>query len=365
METKLVMNAVAAIFKRCTTLIALLLAIVFVWSATGAAQVAYPKRLRQIESKTLGIDAEIKALDKQRIQLLAQVRRLADEIDQFKSKPNPNFLERRRLERLLGESQQAGEGLENIVSQIAEKKERYRHNRQLVYDAYTEEMLRSADRLSNESDREKIIAFTRYFLQLRDRRETFRPSGTQFGKIDFLSVEIRSGESLQSLQAKLDLLVKRRDRLKSAIKAIQKEIKALKKDLALGKQIKSLIDENNLFEEEIIFEREPRTIKIPEKVEDTHPSGAQRTGSGGYESGGHISPTGEKGDLGAFDPSGYSIDVEITRLESLSTFLSKVKVKLDRQIRVIKKAMRNAPSLGNRNNGKDRHAFIHLRGGER
>ncbi len=352
------MMQTAAKIKRRNRLMAIVSVFIIAMAAGASAQTALPSHIRQIESSTVRIQAEITALDKERIQLLAKLRSLSGAIEQIKSKPDPSFLERRRLERLLGESQQAGEKLEFIVGRMNEKKELYLQYRQRTYDAYSEEMVRSADRLSGEKNRRMIIAFTRYFLQLRDRREKYRPPDTQFDKVDFLSVEIRPGESRASLKSKLDLLVKRRSRLSGTIRAIQKEIKALKKDLALSKQIKSLIDENNLFEEEVIFEREPGGIKTPEGLD-----GIDATG--GTEA--NVDPATRSAGTGvgegAFDSSGYSIEVEINRLESLLEYLSKVKDKLDSQIALIKAAMKNAPTSDRKRPGRAHSASLKSQGG--
>ncbi|MCZ7582149.1 MAG: hypothetical protein M5R36_01780 [Deltaproteobacteria bacterium] len=206
-------------------------------------------------------------------------------------------------------------------------------------------MERAAEAITATKDRDAIVRMTKYFIALRDARETYRSSDRLNVDEEFLSVTAEPDDTAADLAAKLDLLNNRLGRVNALIKTIDGQIGALKQDLDLSNQMRNLVNEYNLFEDGVVFTPGPRSVDSDRENDAGGPS----AGEGGAEplptedidrAGVHISPIeGLGADRGA-ESMTFSIEEEIERLKNLRTYMEQVRRKLADQIDKIRRAIR-------------------------
>lgn len=314
--------------------LAILVALAAIVGLFGAARADedLPANIRVLEQKHELVRNNLRELVRQRTAAYDEVRRLAAEIDRIKAAGEPGFIDRRRLERLQAESLEAGKRMEDLVAQVDRKQKEYDDGLANLYRVYTAEMEKIADRISGETKRAALVDLARDFARLRDRREQFRPPGTRVAQTEFMTVEIRDADTNAELAAKRDLLQRRKARLAAVIANLKKEIAALKNDKALADQMRSLVIQEQLFEDGVVFS--PGSRGSARTSETPAPGGAE---SGDSSSRGHVSPL---EDVGEGAKLNVSIEDEIARLERLLEYLRGVEKQIDGQIQEIQRRLR-------------------------
>ncbi|MBZ0271037.1 hypothetical protein K8I61_03305 [bacterium] len=293
-----------------------------------AASPEVPADIKGLERQATLLREQVLDLEKARAAQKERIDDLVREIDKIRAGGDPGFLEKRRLERLLAESREAGEQLETTVARIDALRTEYGRHLRRVHDAYTREMERAAEQLAVEKERGRLAELTSYFLLLRDRRQAYRPPGAAVPAGDMFVVEIAGDDTPAALRSKLDLMKRRLSRVDEIVKRIDTEIKALSRELDLSRQIQGLVSEYSLFDDAAVFAPGPRTHAARG---DEGPS----TPETGDESGVHISPI-EDGSAGAGATEiTSSIEQEIRRLKGLRSYMRELREALTKRIREI------------------------------
>lgn len=315
---------------RLAALIAL--AAILGWHTPARAEDELPANILVLEHKHELVRNNLRELVRQRTLAHDEVRRLAAEIDRIKAQGEPSFIDRRRLERLQAESLEAGKRMEDLVAQVDRKQKEYDDSLANLYRVYTAEMEKIADRISGETKRAAVVDLARDFARLRERREQFRPPGMRVAQSEFMTVELADTDSPSELSAKRDLLQRRKARLAAVIANLKKEIRALRNDKALADQMRTLVIQEQLFEDGVVFSPGSRGSARPS--ETPAPGGAE---SGDPGARGHVSPLEDVGDRADLN---VSIEDEIARLERLLEYLKGVEKQIDGQIQEIQRRLR-------------------------
>ncbi|MCC6160069.1 MAG: hypothetical protein IT350_18605 [Deltaproteobacteria bacterium] len=321
----------ASVHIRLAALIAL--AAIVGWHAPASADDALPANIRVLEQKHELVRNNLRELVRQRTLAHDEVRRLASEIDRIKAQGEPGFIDRRRLERLQAESLEAGKRMEDLVAQVDRKQKENDDGLANLYRVYTAEMEKIADRISGETKRAAVVELARDFARLRDRREQFRPPGMRVAQSEFMTVELGDGDTPSELAAKRDLLQRRKARLAAVIANLKKEIAALRNDKALADQMRTLVIQEQLIEDGVVFS--PGSRGSARTGETPAPGGAE--GGADPSARGHVSPLEDVGDRADLN---VSIEDEIARLEKLLEYLRSVEKQIDGQIQEIQRRLR-------------------------
>ncbi|MCB1152275.1 hypothetical protein KDL45_01405 [bacterium] len=298
---------------------------------SGAAQAAIgvPGYIQKLEQETHRIRLDLAELRQERNALDLESRRLAAEITSIKSQKDPGFLERRRLERLLRDSQQIASQLQSMTERLEALEEREQNATRRVYAAYSTEMEKLSEAIAKEKRRSDMVEMTRQFILLRQNREKYRPPEANVERYDFLGVETPENLTRDQVVATIDLLIQRKYRVRAIISNVETEIKELKKELDLSRQMETLVQENNLFEEGVIFSNQPRS-PVDRPDDGTNVDSGEPV---------HVSPiTGSDSEGGGTMTGG--LQQEIERLQGVLKYLRDIVRRLDEQILQLRDRLR-------------------------
>lgn len=289
----------------------------------GAGGVAAAEsKIKTLEKRLSTLKKEKQALSRQRRNHLAELKDLGKQINKLKANKNRSILAEVKLKQLLPKHLEVSRLVERDERRIKQN-QRYRLRiKNEILLAYDFLIVQTVSEMDKEQSRSRQLELVRRYFTLRQSAQKLRPSKKPDTDSGPFSIQLDPLDGPREIKIKTDRINDRIVKLLETIKQIDRMIAELRKEKALAEEMRSMIEERNLFEDGIKFAPSPRALPVrrPDDTGVSDPGGAD--GDIG-EAGVHTSPLEVEGASGrSFMLS--AIDQKIRSLETEKRFLENV-----------------------------------------
>ncbi|MDZ7261323.1 MAG: hypothetical protein ONB05_04375 [candidate division KSB1 bacterium] len=224
--------------------------------------------VHQIEQEVRALETQQEALICERTKLTRRADELASKITELKEQGDLNYLQRKKLEHHLQDSQDLALKIERLDGQLVAIAPELELRRARLFQAYQQEMEQILGLLEKDPPRQNLL------VRLQELEQKKRDLQTKINQElpsdhNLVMMTIGNDDTPYQIQQKADFLKDQEEKLRSRALSIDKQIKQLKKELHTRERMADLVKDVHLFDqrEELIGkENLPRVVESEPEI---------------------------------------------------------------------------------------------------